>query len=82
MQPQHVTLNISSPRDPRMKRWVELMSRHAGQSTVLFSTTFFSWFWRQIVTIDDYAYAGVDFRGDPDLVLPEGAQSGAIGKFF
>ena len=25
MQPQHVTLDISSPRDPRMQRWVEIM---------------------------------------------------------
>ena len=25
MQPQHVTLDISSPRDPRMQRWVKLM---------------------------------------------------------
>ena len=46
MQPQHVTLDIYSPRDPRMQRWVELMGRHAGQSTIVFSTTFFTWFWR------------------------------------
>ena len=56
------------------------MGRHAGQSPVVFSTTFFTWFKRQIVAIDEYAYAGVDFRGDPDLVLLEGAQWGAIGK--
>ena len=58
------------------------MSRHAGQSTVVFSTAFFSWFRWHIITMNDYAYAGVDFRGDPDLVLPEGAQWGAIGKNF
>ena len=43
-------------------------------------TVFFAWFQRQIVAIDEYAYAGIDFRGDPHLDLPEGAQSGAIGK--
>ena len=80
MQPQHVTLDISSPRDPRMQRWVELMGRHAGQSTIVFSTAFFARFWRHIISIDEYAYAGVDFRGDPDLVLPEGTQWGAIVK--
>ena len=30
--------------------------------------------------IEDYAYAGKDFRGDPDLPLPPGAQWGDIGK--
>jgi hypothetical protein len=30
--------------------------------------------------VDDYAYARLDFRGDPDLVLPEGAQWGKLGK--
>ena len=65
-------LDVSNPRDPRMQRWVELMARHAGQSTVMLSNAFFSWFRRQIIAINDYAYAGVDFRGDLDLALPEG----------
>lgn len=82
MQPQHVMLGISNPRDPRMKRWVELMARHVGQLTIVFSTAFFAWFRRKIIAIDDYAYASVDFRGDLDLVLLEGAQWGAIGKNF
>ena len=30
--------------------------------------------------IEDYAYAGLDFRGDPDLILPEDTQWGDIGK--
>ena len=30
----------------------------------------------------EYPYAGMDFRGDPDLVLPDGEQWGAIGKIF
>ena len=46
MQPHHVTLDVSNPRDPWMQRWVEPMGRHAGQSTIVFSTTFFAWFWR------------------------------------
>ena len=56
-----------------MQRWVELMGWHAGQSTFLFSTALFPWFRQQIVAIDEYAYAGVNFGGDPDLALPEGA---------
>ena len=30
--------------------------------------------------IEDYAYVGIDFRGDPDLPLPPGAQWGDMGK--
>ena len=63
-----------------MQRWVELRGRHAGQSTVVFSTAFISWFQRKIIAIDEYAYTGVNFRGDRDLVLPEGAHWGAMGK--
>ena len=80
MQPQHVTLDVSNPTDPQMQRWVELMRKHAGQSTIVFLTAFFTRFWRKFVTIYEYAYTSVDFRGDPDLALPEGAQWGAMGK--
>ena len=40
----------------------------------------FPWWRRQIVTIDDYPYAGIDFRGDLDMPLPPGAAYGDIGK--
>jgi hypothetical protein len=36
----------------------------------------------QMLMVDDYAYAGLDFRGDPDLVLPEDAQWGELGKKY
>jgi hypothetical protein len=33
------------------------------------------------VVIDDYAYDGVDYRDDPDMVLPEGERfSDEFGK--
>jgi hypothetical protein len=32
--------------------------------------------------VDDYAYARLDFQGDPDLVLPEDAQWGDLGKKY
>lgn len=43
MQPQHVTLGVAGPRDPRMHRWVELMAIHAIKSLISFSITFFTW---------------------------------------
>ena len=30
--------------------------------------------------VEDYAYAGTNFSGDPDLQLPPGGQWGDIGK--
>jgi hypothetical protein len=33
-----------------------------------------------MLMIDNYAYAGLDFQGDPDLVQPEDAQWGGLGK--
>ena len=47
-----------------------------------FSTAFFSWLDRQHIVIEEHPYSGMDFRGDPDLILPVGAQWGAIGKLF
>jgi hypothetical protein len=35
-----------------------------------------------MLMVDDYAYVGLDFRGDPDLVLPEDAQWGELGKKY
>ena len=34
------------------------------------------------MVFSEYPYAGMDFRGDPDLVLSVGEQWSAIGKFF
>jgi hypothetical protein len=34
----------------------------------------------QMLMVDDYAYARLDFQGDPDLVLPEDAQWGELSK--
>ena len=41
---------------------------------------FFQWWEEQFITMEYYPYAGMDFRGDPDLVLPPGATWGEIGK--
>ena len=41
---------------------------------------FFPWWQRQIISIDDYPYAGIDSRRDPDMPLPLGAAYGDIGN--
>jgi len=72
MQPQYIALSLPPPTEPWMQIWVDHMSRHAGQSQISFSDTFFRWFDRQEMFYSEYPYAGMDFRGDPDLVLPAG----------
>jgi hypothetical protein len=65
-----------------MLRWCQLMARHVAGPIVRYDDRFFDWFQGQVVMVEDYAYAGLDFRGDPDLVLPEDAQWGDIGKKY
>ena len=79
-----VAVPISSPRDPRMGRWADLMKRLGGGEVPrnAFDDDFFAWWEQQIIAIDDYPYAGLDFRGDPDLVLPPDAAWGEIGKII
>jgi hypothetical protein len=72
--------HFPGPRDPRMLRWCQLMARHVAGPIVRYDDTFFDWLQGQVLMVEDYAYAGLDFRGDPDLALPEDAQWGDLGK--
>ena len=41
---------------------------------------FREWLDRQVIFIEDWPYAGIDFRGDPDMPLPVGEQWDDGGK--
>ena len=56
-----VEWGIPSPQDPRMKRWVDLMARHAVDPIVRYNDVFFDWLRDQMLMVDDYAYVGLDF---------------------
>jgi hypothetical protein len=58
------------------------MARHVAGPIIKYDDTFFDWIQSQMLMVDDYAYAGLDFRGDPDLVLSEDAQWGDLGKKY
>ena len=45
-----------------------------------YPTDFFPWWRRQIIAIDDYPYAGIDFRRDMNMPLLLGVAYGDIGK--
>jgi hypothetical protein len=77
-----VEWNILAPRDPRMLRCCHLMARHVVGLIIKYDDTFFDWLQPQLLMVDDYAYAELDFQGDPDLVLPEDAQWGELGKKY
>ena len=54
-----------------MLRWVQIMA-HTGASRakVNFGDPFFRRLRDQLLMVEDYAYVGNDFSGDPDLPLP------------
>ena len=63
LRPQVVFTELR-PRDPRMLWWVEIMARtRGGGSKVKYEAPFFQWLNDQILMIENYAYAGTDFRG-------------------
>jgi len=50
---------------------------------IAFDNDFFSWWEQQIIAVDDYLYANLDFWGDPNLALLPSAAWGDIGnKYF
>ena len=72
LRPQVVFIELRV-RDPRMLRWVQIMARKgAGRGKVKFGDPFFRQLRDQLLMVEDYAYAGTDFSGDPDLLLPPG----------
>ena len=69
------------PREPRQTRWVALIPR-TGEGTIChcFNEGFFEWLEDQIIMIEYYAYGGMNYTGDPELVLPPDTQWGLDGK--
>lgn len=59
-------------RDPTMLKRSGLLIRLGGGQQPHFSEDFFSHLDQELLVIDDYGYAGIDFCNDPDLVLTEG----------
>jgi hypothetical protein len=77
-----VDWGLPAPRDPRMMRWCNLMVQHVVGPIIKYNYSFFDWLRPQVMMIDDYAYADLDFRGNLDLVLPKDAQWGDLGKNY
>ena len=48
----------------------------------VYDDDFYFWWERKLPTLEHFPYAGMDFRGDPDLVLPPGGAWGELGNFL
>jgi hypothetical protein len=72
LQPR-VLLEVPVVREPRMRRWSQILVCHGGGEGGHYFTEEAALIWRQTPQfILQFPYAGVDFRGDPDMVLPPG----------
>ena len=71
LQPQ-IILPVHAPTEPRLILWSSLAERLRGVQTLRFDAQFLGWLDRQRLCIEDFPYAGMDFRGDPELALPPG----------
>ena len=49
------------------------MADHSGMPIIKYDEVFFQWLRNQLIMVEDYAYTGTDFCGDPNLALPEGS---------
>jgi hypothetical protein len=68
-----VVLEVPAMREPRLRRWSEILVRHGGGEGGHYFTEEAALIWRQTPQfILRFPYAGVDFRGDPDMILPPG----------
>ena len=82
--PQHLTVGVGLPREPKLIRWVAIMACHPDEriEVARFKPEYFQWLENQVFSIQDFPYAGVDFRGDPDMALPPGEQWDDSGKII
>ena len=68
-------------RDLAQRRWTNVMRRLGGGRVAKpYPIDFFPWWQRQIVAIDEYPYARIDFCRDLDMPLPPRGAYGDIVK--
>ena len=77
-----MTMSRLENKDPRILRWVLVMSLYGGRGhKVVYGSTFFCWLRGQILMIEDYSYEGANFRDDLELVLLKGGEWDDQGKY-
>jgi hypothetical protein len=79
MQPQ-ISLVAWPVGEPHMERWTILSLRLGSDSEFRFTSDFFAWLRRQLIMIEYFPYARVDFQGSMDLILSVGEDWDASGE--
>jgi len=75
LRPHQILTDEGDPRDPHMLRWVALMESHGGDGPVVrYTLEFFDWLGQRIISIEDFPYVRMDYRGASDIPLLVGAQ--------
>jgi hypothetical protein len=60
-------------REPHLRRWSQILILHGGGEGGNYFTAQAAQIWQQMSQVMlQFPYAGVDFRGDPNMVLPPG----------
>jgi hypothetical protein len=68
-----VLLEAPGAREPCLRWWSAVLVRHSGGKGGHYFSAEAAQIWRQMPqVILQYPYARVDFRGDPNMVLPPG----------
>ena len=68
-----VLLDAPGVREPCLMWWCQILILHGGGEGGHYFTAEAAQIWQQIPqVILQFPYAGVDFRGDPDMVFPPG----------
>jgi hypothetical protein len=81
----HPRILLGNPgaREPRLRQWLIILVLHGGGEGGHFFTAEAEQVWRQMLqVILQYPYAGVDFQGDLDMVLPPGEVFDHRGMFM
>ena len=74
----HAILHSQGPRHAKM---VGSTRAIRGRATTTLFLGLFQVVDQEFLVVDDYGYVGIDFRNDPDLVLPKGDEwDAALGK--
>lgn len=70
-----VSLGPDAAMIPAMGRWTSMILRLGGGQVVHpFDDEYFDWWDRQIIAIEDYLYASIDFSRDPNMAMPPGSR--------
>ena len=81
LAPRIIAVDHGRVKEPRMVQWITLMACHSeGVEVVRFTPSYFHWLENQIIMIEYFPYAGIDFRSDREVSLPPGTQWDDSGK--